>query len=113
MPKQDLILQWATTDPTWHTGNWYIYTQYFDSKGVKIANYADSFDRANAQQALLESFTALPGDRVHFASNPREVSSKSVLRLKLKRIVYFESSPAKAGKQPGVVIFTSDRYDDA
>jgi hypothetical protein len=110
-PNRTKVLEWAATDPTWETGNWYKYTQYRSSQGLKIANYAKTQEICDQQQLTLLSLTDLPTGSVYYSALSRLVANKGIYKLKLKRITFFASATEKAGRQDGQEWYKNPKRD--
>lgn len=106
-PKQSEIIAWAETDPIWQTGQWYTYEQYRSSQGPKVATFGSTDEVANQQLSLLRSFVRDDIGGSHLVGEPRLVSEKLQLQLRLKRVSYYTSSAERAGRQPGTVWYTN------
>ena len=108
-PNMELFESFDWQRFSYRPGSYYIYAQYGNSKGSKLAMFGSSEEECLSTLSFWRGFVLEQQRGVYFVSQPRLVKTKRVLELRLKRLTYFPTREEKEGRQNGRVIWVAPK----
>jgi hypothetical protein len=106
-PNIPAVLAIADNFPSYTPGQFYAYSQWYSSKGVKIAAHGQSAIQARTICDRLKSLSLMPPDKLFVDAPGREVARGQNLELHLRRITTFDDNKLlKNGRNSGNEIWS-------